>query len=363
MFCSDHARLRRRLDLLAAFCMLWWGVSARPAWAQGAVIDIGSAAGLPGQAVDVTVSLAVTGGAMAAATLNDIAFGKQALRLDPADCRVSAADKTLTVRIVRDSRTLRMLRVVVQSIYDGPVIPDGPLYTCTFHISPGASPGNHAVTILHSLAFAPTGAPILGVTGMDGAVMVTTVPVPSATPTQSPTPTPTPTSTPTPTAPPSATLTPDLCPSDLMLAPAAGAPGTQVMFSGRCYFIHSGRRAAVYFDDIQVANVIGDTIGNYSGVMNVPTGAALGTHRVRVVMPREIAAASFEVVPSTSCAGDCNGDGVVTIDEVLQIAAVILGQAPPDSCPFLEDDGNGGVAIDALVSAVQQALGGCHPPS
>ena len=355
MLSSDHAsELRRRLDRLAVLCMLCWAVHAHTAWAQSAVIDIGSATGGPGGAVDVTISLVISGGATVAATVNDITFSKQVLSLDPADCRVNPAiDKSLSVAILRETRRVRTLRVFVQSIFGAPLIPGGPLYTCTFRISPGALPGSYALTIRNAQGFAPTGAEVPHISGMGGAVMVTIVFVPSATPTPSRTPTPTSSSTPT----------ADLCPSDLMLVPASGPPGSQVMFSGRCYFIHSGRRAAVYFDTTQVANVIGDTIGNYSGVVAVPSHAAFGTHQIRIVSPREIAAAPFDVVRSTTCAGDCNGDGVVTIDDLLQLVTVVLGEAPPNSCPSVDDNGSGVVTIDALLSAVQHALTGCNPPS
>lgn len=355
MFSSDYAaQLRQRLDLLALLCVLSWGVHARPARAQSVVIDIGSATGLPADAVDVTVSLVVSGGAMVAATVNDIAFNKQVLSLDPADCRVNPAiDKSLSAAVLRETRTGRTLRVFVQSIVGAPLIPTGPLYTCTFRISPDALPGSYALTIRNPQAFAPTGAGLQHVSGMGGAVTVTIVLVPSATPTPSPTSTATPSTTPT----------LDPCPSDLMLAPAAGPPGTQITFGGRCYFIHSGRRAAVYFDNVQVANVIGDTIGNYTGVASIPSDAAPGMHQIRIVSPREIAAASFDVTPSAACTSDCNGDGVVAIDDLLQIIAVILGEAPANSCPPVADIGNGSVTIDALLRAVQQALAGCQPPS
>jgi hypothetical protein len=135
------------------------------------------------------------------------------------------------------------------------------------------------------------------------------------------------------------------------------------MFSGRCYFIHSGRRAAVYFDDAQVGNVIGDTVGNYSGVVTVPSNAAPGTHRIRVVSPREIAAAGFEVIPSTTCAGDCNADGVVTIDDLLRVITIVLGDAAPTTCSAADGNGDGVVMIDELLTAVQRALVGCQPPS
>jgi photosystem II stability/assembly factor-like uncharacterized protein len=86
-------------------------------------------------------------------------------------------------------------------------------------------------------------------------------------------PTPTPTSTPDPR-----------CPADqITLVPSTAPPGARVMLSGQCYFLHSGRRADVYFDTTLVGAVIGDTIGNYTLEFTVPGDALPGPHQVRVI--------------------------------------------------------------------------------
>lgn len=59
------------------------------------------------------------------------------------------------------------------------------------------------------------------------------------------------------------------------------------------------------------------------------------------------------------CPGDCNGDGFVTVDELVTGLEVALGQQPSDACPPLDKDGDGTVTIDELVDAVNAALGGC----
>ena len=351
--------------LLALLSLLLHGVHAHTAWAQSAVIDIGATTGRPGQAVDVTVSLATSGGAMIAATINDLTFYKRQLNLEPGDCRVNpTTGKTLTVATVHETHSARTLRLFVQSIFSPPPIHDGPLYTCTVHIAPTALPGRYPLILRLSQGFGPTGVEVPRVTGTGGAVNVTIVLVPSATPSPSATlsPSGTPTRSPTPT--PSATATSDPCPPDLLLEPAAGAPGSQVMFSGRCNLIRAGRRGAVYFDDTHVAVVTGDAVGNYSGVVTIPSDAALGTHQIRVVNPRQIAAAPFEVTsPPGACAGDCDGDGVVTTQDLLQVLAIVFGDAPPTSCLSVDTNADGTATIDELLQAVQHALDGCSPPS
>lgn len=61
------------------------------------------------------------------------------------------------------------------------------------------------------------------------------------------------------------------------------------------------------------------------------------------------------------CAGDCNGDGEVTIDELIRGVNIALGTLPLDACPSLDSGGDGEVTIDELISAVNDALAGCLP--
>jgi hypothetical protein len=324
-----------------------YAVTAQRAPAQNAIIDVGSNVGKPGDAVDVVVSLATFGGVMVAATSNDLTFNKQVLRLDSTDCRVNlSTGKSLSAAIVQETRSSRTLRLFVQSIFSAPPIHDGPLYTCTFHIAPTALPRTYPITITTSQGFGPTGVEVPRVTGSGGSVEVTLVLVPSVT--RTPTRTATPTPSPTPTL--------DPCPRDLRLTPSAGASGSHVTFSGRCYFVHSGRRGDVYFDDTKVGDIIGDTLGNYNGALTVPSDALVGSHVIRILSPREIAAAPFEV---TECAGDCNGDGMVGIDDLMQVVNIVFGDAPLSSCASVDSNRNGVLTIDELLSAVQRGLRGC----
>jgi len=371
MLSSNHAwgLPRHSLSLVVVAGMLLHIVTARAAHAQSAVIDIGSNVGLPGHAVDVTVSLATSGGLQVAATVNDITFYRRAMTLETTDCRVNpATGKTLSVAIVQQTRSSRTMRLFVQSIFTAPPILDGPLYTCTFHIAPTALPGDYPLIIRTSQGFGPTGVEVPRVSGMGGSVAVTLVLVPSVTPTPTPTVTPTSTVTPTPTVTlaPSPTPTLDPCPPDLMLDPAAGPPGSQVRFSGRCYFVHSGRRGTVYFDNTQVGTVVGDTAGSYRGTLTIPSDAAVGTHLIHIASPRDFATASFDVVPlAATCVGDCNGDATVGIDDLLQAVSVAFGDAAPSSCASVDANGDGTVSIDELLTAVQRALDGCSsaPPT
>jgi hypothetical protein len=60
-------------------------------------------------------------------------------------------------------------------------------------------------------------------------------------------------------------------------------------------------------------------------------------------------------------AADCNGDGEVTIDELLIGVNIALGARPLSACPAFDLNGDGEVTIDELLVAVNIALGGPPP--
>jgi len=61
------------------------------------------------------------------------------------------------------------------------------------------------------------------------------------------------------------------------------------------------------------------------------------------------------------CIGDCNGDGEVTINELITGVNIALGSANISSCESLDVNGDGEVTINELISAVSNALNGCPP--
>jgi hypothetical protein len=73
-------------------------------------------------------------------------------------------------------------------------------------------------------------------------------------------------------------------------------------------------------------------------------------------------------VPATAgttptCSGDCNVDGHVGTDELVQGVGILLGRDSPDRCPPLDVDGNEQVSVVELVSAVDRSLNGCGETS
>jgi subtilase family serine protease len=60
-----------------------------------------------------------------------------------------------------------------------------------------------------------------------------------------------------------------------------------------------------------------------------------------------------------ACAGDCNGDGAVTVDEIVTAVDIALGARPISACEAVDAAGDGSVTVDELLQAVNRALNGC----
>ncbi len=72
--------------------------------------------------------------------------------------------------------------------------------------------------------------------------------------------------------------------------------------------------------------------------------------------------ATATATPTTrpiACTGDCDGDGVVGIAELITAVAIASGSQPVAACPAADRDGDGAVVIAELVAAVASALNGC----
>ena len=63
----------------------------------------------------------------------------------------------------------------------------------------------------------------------------------------------------------------------------------------------------------------------------------------------------------TLCVGDCDGDGEVTVNELIVMVNIALGNADPSVCIPGDADGSGDIAVNEIVSAVNRALDGCFP--
>ena len=61
----------------------------------------------------------------------------------------------------------------------------------------------------------------------------------------------------------------------------------------------------------------------------------------------------------TPCRGDCNSDRHVTVDEVLTMMNIALGNSPTSDCIWGDGNHDGTITVDEILAAVSNALNGC----
>ena len=82
--------------------------------------------------------------------------------------------------------------------------------------------------------------------------------------------------------------------------------------------------------------------------------AALEVHQVL-----DRAVGDEVVLPPRACAGDCNGDGGVSIDELVTNVGIAITQSSIDVCRIADMNTDGFIAINELIAAVSASLEGC----
>jgi bacillolysin len=63
------------------------------------------------------------------------------------------------------------------------------------------------------------------------------------------------------------------------------------------------------------------------------------------------------------CIGDCDANGAVSVNELVQGVSIALGERPTADCSALDSNSDGHVSIEELVAAVREALQGCGAES
>ena len=84
---------------------------------------------------------------------------------------------------------------------------------------------------------------------------------------------------------------------------------------------------------------------------------------VRYTIP--LISALIMIVPvraaAQPCAGDCDDDGAVSINDVIVAVNIALGRQPLAQCDAADVNGDGSLTINELIGAVRSALDGCEP--
>jgi hypothetical protein len=60
-----------------------------------------------------------------------------------------------------------------------------------------------------------------------------------------------------------------------------------------------------------------------------------------------------------ACVGDCDGNGQVSVDEILTMVNIALGNANVADCRVGDVNHDQHIAVDEILTAVSNALNGC----
>jgi hypothetical protein len=82
-----------------------------------------------------------------------------------------------------------------------------------------------------------------------------------------------------------------------------------------------------------------------------------------VVITSFLGAVISEPAIGQDCVGDCDGDTVVTVDELVTMVNIALGNRPVDDCLAGDANSDDRVTVDELVTSVRIALAGCQQPT
>lgn len=92
-----------------------------------------------------------------------------------------------------------------------------------------------------------------------------------------------------------------------------------------------------------------------NGVINIVDPTTGGTPTVTATST-QTPAPTFAPVP---CVGNCNGDSSVTVDELLTMVNIALGNASVSTCSAGDSNHDDHITVDEILTAVNNALNGC----
>ena len=78
-----------------------------------------------------------------------------------------------------------------------------------------------------------------------------------------------------------------------------------------------------------------------------------------LVAPLRAFGADARGVVLLPCVGDCDGNGVVMVNELIRGVEIALGNADVEECPAFDVNEDGMVTLNELIAAVNSALSGC----
>ncbi len=106
---------------------------------------------------------------------------------------------------------------------------------------------------------------------------------------------------------------------------------------------------------------IADDEGDRVGTVRLSHGAVIVALPTPSPTPtaRATSTASPTATVTSYCEGDCDGNRMVTIEELVTMVAIALELRPAIDCMAGDRDGNGAITVDEIVAAVSRVLSGC----
>src|SRR5512144_719363 len=93
-------------------------------------------------------------------------------------------------------------------------------------------------------------------------------------------------------------------------------------------------------------------------MVRLPRGALM--YRAFICLVIAVIALTFAQV-TRACPGDCDGDGAVTVDELIRGVGLALDE-DTGRCSTFDENGDDQVSIDELTAGVVTALSSCPAP-
>ena len=80
-------------------------------------------------------------------------------------------------------------------------------------------------------------------------------------------------------------------------------------------------------------------------------------------LPLFVSLLFLSVSAAHACVGDCDGNGEVTVNELITGVNIALDSTPLSTCPSFDSNGDGAVTVDELIFSVHEVLFGCAAPT
>jgi len=89
-----------------------------------------------------------------------------------------------------------------------------------------------------------------------------------------------------------------------------------------------------------------------------PTPSPTGTN-TQTPIPTSTPTPTPTATPLPSCMGDCDGSGDATVDDLITLVTIALGNRPLSACLVGDTDHSGDITVDEIIQAVRVALTSC----